>query len=72
MTAAVYLHPRSVETFGLFGMLSNLKTRGYEVPSMQGRFYRAFPEPLPPPIRPPATTSPAALRRLANNWWPRK
>ncbi len=77
MTAAVYLHPRSVDYFGLYGMLSQLKTRGYEVPIQSGRFFRAFPD-APPAVRPPPSSSPTCpvvpferRARPFNLWWPR-
>lgn len=60
MSAAIVLHPRSVEIFGLFPMASTLKTRGYEVREQPGtKYITAQPETLVPQPEP---------RWL---WWPK-
>lgn len=46
--AKVFIHPRSLEVFGAHGIVSELKTRGFDIPYQPGqRFLMAVPDSQP-------------------------
>lgn len=68
MTAAVILHPRAVERFGLYSIAVGLKQKGYDIGPFGARFYTATPEVVPAPK---ADVVRLYAPRLHNFWWPR-